>query len=346
MIQHPAFPIEPWSIRETHLDLDRLSQTESLFAVSNGHIGLRGNLDEGEPFGLPGTYLAGFYELRPLPYAESGYGYPESGQSVVNVTNGKIMRLLVEDEPLDVRYGSLEAHERVLDLRAGVLQRTADWRSPTGRLIRVRSTRMVSFTQRAVAAILYEVEPVEDSLPVVVQSELVANESLPTMHDDPRAAAAMASPLRSELANSAGARAILVHTTNASGLTVAVGMDHVVEGPEGTDVRSEAFDDVARVMVTADVAPGKPLRLVKFLAYGWSAQRSVAALSDQVAAALGGAQHTGWDGLLAEQRSFLDDFWEHADVEIEGDGELQQAVRFALFHTLQASARAERRAVA
>ena len=90
-----------------------------MFALSNGHIGLRGNLDEGEPHGLPGTYLNGFYEIRPLPYAEAGYGYPEDGQSIVDVTNGKIIRLLVEDEPFDVRYGELLSHERVLDLRAG-----------------------------------------------------------------------------------------------------------------------------------------------------------------------------------------------------------------------------------
>ena len=112
-------------MRETELDLDTLAQTESVFALSNGHIGLRGNLDEGEPFGLPGTYLAGFYEVRPLPYAEAGYGYPEAGQTVINVTNGKIIRLLVEDEPFDVRYGELRSHERVLDLRAGVLRRSS-----------------------------------------------------------------------------------------------------------------------------------------------------------------------------------------------------------------------------
>ncbi len=63
------------------------------------------------------------------------------------------------------------------------------------------------------------------------------------------------------------------------------------------------------------------------------------------AAALAEARHTGWDGLLAEQRAYLDDFWERADVELEGDAELQQAVRFALFHTLQAGARAEQRAI-
>ena len=84
---------------------------------------------------------------------------------------------------------------------------------------------------------------------------------------------------------------------------------------------------------------------MKFLAYGWSSQRSLPALRDQVDAALAAARHTGWDGLLAAQREYLDDFWAGADVELDGDAELQQAVRFALFHVLQAGARAEQRAI-
>lgn len=346
MIQHPAFPTEPWTVSEVSLDLDTLAQTESLFALSNGHLGLRGNLDEGEPFGLPGTYLAGCYELRPLPYAEAGYGYPESGQSVVNVTNGKLVRLLVEDELFDVRAGELVDHRRVLDLRAGVLRRHATWRSPTSQLVRVTTTRLVSFVHRAVAAIRYEVEPLEAELPVVVQSELVANESLPARAGDPRVAAVLASPLRHELHVGHGTRAILVHATDASRLRVGAAMDHVVDGPPGTDTEVEAFEDLARVTFSADLAPGRPLRVVKLLAYGWSDERSLPAMRDQVSAALAEARHTGWDGLVAAQRAYLDAFWERADVEIDGDDELQQAVRFALFHTLQAGARGEERAIA
>lgn len=80
MITEEAFPVEPWQVRETRLDFNLLAQSESLFALSNGHIGLRGNLDEGEPHGLPGTYLNSFYEVRPLPYAEAGYGYRRPGR--------------------------------------------------------------------------------------------------------------------------------------------------------------------------------------------------------------------------------------------------------------------------
>ena len=85
--------------------------------------------------------------------------------------------------------------------------------------------------------------------------------------------------------------------------------------------------------------------MVKYLAYGWSAVRSEQALRDQAAAALTGARFAGWDGLLEQQRAYLDEFWDAADVEVEGDPVLQQAVRFALFQVLQAGARAERRPV-
>jgi len=346
VVEHPAFAVEPWALRETQLDLDVIAQAGSVFALSNGHIGLRGNLDEGEPNGLPGTYLNGFYEERPLPYAEAGYGYPEAGQVVVNVTNCKIVRLLVDDEPFDVRFGDLLRHERVLDFRAGVLRREADWRSPAGQRVRVVSWRLVSFVQRAVAAVCYEVEPIEDGARLVVQSELVANEPMPVFGDDPRAASALESPLEAELWGDLGAKVVLVHSTRQSRLRLAAGIDHVVDAADGIEIgAAETSPDLGRVTVTADLGPGQRLRVVKFLAYGWSSRRSAAALRDQVAAALAEARHTGWDGLVAAQRAYLDDFWDRADVELEGDAELQQAVRFALFHTLQAGARAERRAI-
>ncbi len=340
------FTVEPWVVREPSLDLDALGQVESVFALSNGHIGLRGNLDEGEPHAMPGTYLNSFYERRPLPYAEGGYGYPESGQTIINVTNGKIIRLLVEDEPFDLRYGYLRGHERVLDMQAGTLTRTVEWESPAGRAVRVCSTRLVSLTQRAIAAICYEVEVLDAPALLVVQSELVANEQLPARgDDDPRVEAALTDPLVSEQHRSDEAGATLIHQTRRSGLRVAAAMDHEVTGPDGFKVTSEATEDIGRTTVIARLAPGQKLTVVKYVAYGWSSRRSNPALHDQVRAALAAARYTGWPGLLAEQRQYLDDFWVSADVEIDGDAELQQAVRLATFHVLQAGARAERRAI-
>jgi alpha,alpha-trehalose phosphorylase len=345
MIKHPTFTVEEWSVREMELHLHILAQTESIFALSNGHIGLRGNLDEGEPHGLPGTYLNSFYELRPLPYAEGGYAYPESGQTAINVTNGKLIRLLVDDEPFDVRYGEIQGHERELDLRNGVLRRSVRWTTPAGRTVKISSVRMVSFTQRAIAAISYEIEPLDAAVRVVVQSELVANEALPPQSKDPRVGAALESALECEEHLAQGAAGLLVHHTRVSDLRIGAAMDHHVEGPPGMVVESESSPDVVRVTVTGRLQSGERLHIVKFIAYGWSSLRSRPAIHDQVRAALSAARLTGWEGLLAEQRTYLDDFWARADIELEGDPEIQQAVRFALFHVLQAGARAEGRPI-
>ena len=346
MITHPAYTTEPWCLRETTLDPEVLAQSESLFALSNGHLGWRGNLDEGEPHGLPGSYLNGVYEQRPLPYAEAGYGYPEVGQSAINVTNGKVIRLLVDDQPFDIRYGELVTHERVLDFRTGLLHREVEWRSPQGKAVRVRSTRLVSLSQRAVAAISYEVEATGAAVQVVLQSELVANETLPTSGGDPREATVLPGSLVSEAHSSGGTGAQLVHRTAVSELRLGAAMEHRIEAPPSVHVTSESFPDLGRVTITATLQPGETVKLVKLVAHGWSAVRSQAAVTDQVAAALAEAVQTGWEGLVAEQRSYLDDFWAGADVEVEGDALVQQTARFALFHLLQASARAEGRAIA
>ncbi|MFG2123398.1 glycoside hydrolase family 65 protein [Streptomyces sp. NPDC048710] len=345
MITHPSYTVEPWCLRETELNLDVLAQSESVFALSNGHIGWRGNLDEGEPHGLPGAYLNGVHERHPLPYAEAGYGYPESGQTMINVTDGKVIRLLVDDHPCDLRYGRLVAHERVLDFRSGLLSRTARWTSPGGRTVRITSQRLVSFTQRAVAAIVYVVEAIDGPTTVAVQSELVANEQLPRLKGDPRVAAAIESPLQAEEHFAQDTRLRLVHCTSRSALRVAAAADHLIEGPESTRWTAQSEPDVSRLTVTADLVPGQPLRLVKFVAYGWSGERSLPAVHDQVDGAVAAAVSTGWDGLVAAQRAYLDRFWAGADVEVEGDAQIQQAVRFALFHVLQAAARGENRAI-
>jgi len=348
MITNAPYGVEPWCLTENELHLQLLAQSESVFALSNGHIGMRGNLDEGEPHGLPGTYLNSLYEVRPLPYAEAGYGFPDKGQTVINVTNGKIIRLLVDDETFDIRYGTVLSHTRTLDLRAGTLTRKVTWTSPAGHTVEIESVRLVSLTQRAIAAIKYTVRPVDEKLRLVLMSEIVANEEIPVTSLDPRAAAILEKPLVSEehyAVDGDNPRAVLVHGTRESKLRLAAGMTHNVRGPARMATSTESFDDMGRLLVAAEVGPDEELCLEKFVGYGWSAQRSRPALIDQVVGAMAAAKLTGWEGLLAEQRQFLDDFWEGADVEVDGDVEIQQAVRFGLFHILQAGARTENRPI-
>ncbi|GAA2853757.1 glycosyl hydrolase [Actinoplanes cyaneus] len=323
---------EPWVIRETTLSADgfesgRQRWSESVFALANGHIGLRGNLDEGAPTGMPGTYLNSLYEERDLTYPEAGYAFPERTQTIVDAPNGKLIALTVDGERFDVRTGSLRRHERCLDLRAGTVRRDVEWVAPSGAAVRIRSIRLVSFTHPSVAAIRYEVEALDRPVRIRIDSDLVANEAQPDQSDDPRASAVLDSPLR-PLSHSPE---VLLHRTRRSGIEVASAVAHT-----GAPVSASSEPDRIRAGLTTTLRPGAPLRLDKFLAYAWAEPDPVTkALADRDEAA-----GLGFDVLLRRQREYLDDFWAGADVELDGDPEVQQGVRFSLFHVLQAGAQA------
>ena len=339
MIEHPSFAPEPWALRETAFSPDVLAQSESLFALANGYLGLRGNLDEGEPSGVLGTYLNAFHERRPLDFPERGTGWASEGQHLLNVTDGKVIRVKVDGEPLDVRAGVLSAHQRVLDFRTGVLTRTLRWRSESGRQIEMVSRRLVSLTRAELAAVCLEVRPLDGQISLELSSELVGNESSQVNEADPRASDALHGPvLLPVLASASGRRAVLVHATARSRLTVAAGMDHLIEGAPGASALT-CEENLARATFVARVHAGQTLRLTKLLAYRWSAESSPEQLDALVNDDLTTAMSAGaFERLASDQRAYLADFWSSADVQVEGDQEIQQALRFGMFHLLQACA--------
>ncbi|HEX6389531.1 MAG TPA: glycosyl hydrolase family 65 protein [Solirubrobacteraceae bacterium] len=346
MRQHAEWPVDPWALVEEGIDLDQLGQTESLFALGNGHVGLRGNLDEGEPRHLSGSYLNGFYESYPLSYGESGYGFAEDGQLVVNVTDGKIMRLQVEDEPLDIHRGEVEDHTRRLDFRSGVLERSVRWRSAGGHRVEVDTRRLVSLALRSIAAVAYEVRVLDRPMRIALQSNLQANQRQASQTKDPRKGHALQEDLESCLHRAHELRVVLVHRTRRSGLTVAAGMEHVVECDGDVATLTQVEPDLGRVTLSTELQPGQTLRVVKLLSYHWSGVQTVEFLRDQADASLESAADEGFDGLAETQSETLEAFWDRFDVQVDGDDELQQALRFAMFHLGQASLRAEGRALA
>jgi alpha,alpha-trehalose phosphorylase len=210
----------------------------------------------------------------------------------------------------------------------------------------VTSQRLVSFRERSVAAIRYEVEAVDEPARVALQSNLAANFATAGEAADPRGGHALGPALESRLAVDHDLRVVLGHRTRRSGLSLAAGMEHIVEADGDVTTLTESEPDLGRVTLSVALEPGRPLVLVKLLAYHWSSQQSLDWLRDQVDASLENALAAGFDGLIADQRAFLDAYWDCADIELDGDPEIQQALRFALFHVLQASARAETRAIA
>src|SRR5690349_18564311 len=146
--------IDDWKIAERSFDTARVGTYESLFAVANGFLGLRGAPEEGAPAHEPGVILNGFHETWPIIYPEDAYGMARAGQTVVNVTDGSVIRLAVDGERLDPAQA--DRYERVLDMRTGVLTREVEWATRRGRVL-LRSRRLASFADRHLAAMAYEV---------------------------------------------------------------------------------------------------------------------------------------------------------------------------------------------
>jgi alpha,alpha-trehalose phosphorylase len=347
VIGHPAFPVEAWAVTETAYSPEVLGQAESVFALSNGYLGLRGNLDEGDPVFQAGTYLNGFYETRPIIYGEYRHGFPRLSQTLLNVTDGKLIRLRVDGVPLDVRTGQLHEHRRRLDLRSGLLARELTWSAPGGGRVTVTSRRLVCLHDRHLAAVSYQVKAVDGPTELEICSLLVGNESNQVSEGDPREAAPLyGQVLLPQSAAVDGGRAVLVHATRASGLAVAAGADHVLHAVGPVSQAALMSGGAAQVTYTLTAAPGSPVHLVKLLAYHWDTAAAAGELAGRVHGSLDAALELGFDGLASRQARLVAGFWERSDVTVEGDPQVQQGLRFGLFQLLQATACAGTRGVA
>ncbi len=339
MIEHPAFPVDGWSVRETAFAPELLPMTETVFSLANGYLGLRGNHDEGTPTAVYGTYINGVFESRPIVYGERAYGYASHGQTILNVTDAKIVRLTVDGEPFDLARCTLERYERRLDLRSGTVRRELVWVSPRGARVAVRSCRLVSLSDRQIAALSYEVEALDQPLRLALSSELLGNESDQVRDDDPRETAPLHGRALLPLAARAnGTRLSMVHRTARSGIAIACAAEHVVLADGPVLLAASSSPDKARLECESE---GRSLRLIKFLAYDASHAASASRLIEHVETLAARVAEEGVEELLRRQRQAVSAFWEASDVVIEGDPAVQQAVRFNLFEVLQATALAD-----
>ncbi|MEH2142167.1 glycoside hydrolase family 65 protein [Nostoc sp.] len=342
-----VYPPDPWRWVEKQFYPNFLAQMETLFSTANGYLGMRGVFEEGAPVWQNGTFINGFYESWPIVYGEEAYGFAKTGQTIVNVTDSKIIKLYVDDEPFYLPTAHLLSFERSLDMRCGTLDREIVWETPSGKQVSIRSRRLVSFVHRHLAAISYEVTLLNAEAPVVISSE---------MHYDPTAAASEGDPrltkgfkeriLLPQQHYIKERRIILGHITRNSQMTLACGIEHWFETKCPYFYNSDCSEDDGKVVFCVDAQPGVPIRLIKYMTYHSSRHSPTQELCERAERTLDRAISHDFDDLLASQRQYLDDFWDRSDVKIDGDPTypdvtpelMQQVLRFNLFHILQASA--------
>ena len=367
-IARHRFPTDPWRLVETEPSNDDLGLTETLFAVGNGYLGLRDNPPEGRDAHDHGTFINGFHETWPIHHAEAAFAFAKTGQTIVNVPDAKTIKLYVDDEPLLLAEADLEHYERAVDFRSGLSHRELVWRTPAGNRVRVRSERMVSLVHRHLAVLRFEVTLLDSDGPIVVSSQMlnrqdgedeyhVSDASLGEGEGegegkDPRQARKFDERVLRPLLQDAhpelgvGGEVTLGYRTVSSGMTLAAAYRHMVTTDCDFEVATEVGPDLAKTTFSVEAKEGRPFALTKYVSYHSSRGVPPAELADRCNRTISRAVTAGVAALVAEQRQWLNDYWHHSDVTIEGDDDAQQAIRWNLFQLAQASARTHEQGIA
>lgn len=350
-LNRARFPIDEWRLVEVEPSATDAGTTETLFAVGNGYLGMRGNPEEGRISYAHGTFINGFHETWPIHHAEAAFGFAHTGQTIVNVPDSKVLKVYVDDEPLSLAVADLDGYERALDLRAGRLMRRVVWRTPAGKVVEITSSRMVSFTDRHLALMEIEITLLEGGdAPVVVSSQIVNRQDGYTdyrpkeepEHFDPRRTNIFSDRvLNPEMNWSQDDRMVLGYQTARSGMTLAVGCDHSLETDNEWEALTSTIEDVGKRVYRITAKQGEPIRVRKAVAYHTSRGVPVEELSDRCKRTLDRVRSKGFDYYYSRQREWLDGFWRDSDVVIEGHPAVQQATRWCLFQLAQAAARAD-----
>lgn len=352
MIDRDRFPVDPWRLAETRYSEDGVSET--IFAVGNGYLGLRGNHIEGRGAHEHGTFLNGLHETWPIRHAEQAFGFAEVGQTIVNAPDAKIMRVYVDDEPLSFDEADVREYSRSLDMRTGVLERIAVWETPSGKRIRMRDERMVSFEERHLAIVRLDITVENSDAPVTVSCQLLNRQDGGNVYTgDPMSTKKKAGfdPRKSERITERvlepaeywqdGLRSALSYSVADSGMTVAVVADHMIETDNEYSARQFIEPDIAKNVIRVQAKAGIPIRITKLVSYHTSRGVPARELIDRCRRSLDRAAIEGVEEQFRKQVDWLAAFWDRSDVQIEGHDDLQQATRWCLFQLAQASARAD-----
>lgn len=350
------YPLDEWRLIEKDYDQNDLGTTETLFAVGNGYIGMRGNPEEGRPAYAHGTFVNGFHETWPIRHAEDAHGFARIGQTIVNVPDAKVLKVYVDDEPLVLPMADLDDYERTLDFRQGVLRRRLIWRTSAGKRVQINSTRLVSFTQRHLAIMTMTITMLSGEAPIVITSQVVNRQdgrddysvmTKTAVGSDPRRAEAVDRRILEPQSQWCGdGRLLLTYRAVESRMTLAVGADHTMITDNAYAQSSSAEGDQAKHVYTIHAQPGVPIHLEKIVAYHTSRGVPVRELADRCQRTLDRAREVGVEAIHDDQIAWLTRFWDECDVEIPGQPAVQQAVRWNLFQLAQATARAEGQGIA
>ena len=333
-----------WSVKEDRFQPETVARGETVFALANGYLGVRGSFEEGRPRHAPGTYINGFYDSGDIYYAEPAYGYATKRQTLINVCDGTGLRIQINGREFSLESPHLVSYRRSLDLRSGLLMRRVRWRPDADTEVEIVFRRLVSLSRFHLAAFQARVRVLAGEGILELRSLLDGGIRNLAAGEDPRIGTPLAGRmLRTLECRTAGAGAFVKQRTEHSGIVCVCAMENALHTARpdmpgnGARITRGSSPEQAWVRFRLPFAAQTDLRLEKFLACYTSLDSPEHALLDLARREARTAVELGFEALAGEQRRFLHRFWAAGDVEIEGPRRIQQGIRYNLFQLLQAA---------
>lgn len=335
------FPVEEWHIREDKPDVRISNLAETLFSQANGYIGTRGTFEEGSAnvASCEGMYLNGVYLREPYNYPENAYAFATHNNKMIQIPNGKSVRLEIDGETMLCGASSISDYQRCLDFRTGILERSLRWKTTSGKEIIISIRRIVSFADKNLFCLEYTLSPVNFSGPVRISSSLdAAYRSGNYDEDDPRVGNLSIKQSLQQIETSAQDRdAHFVHHVRSGGFAIASACRHVFTKGEPSSSETMNLPGQAGFIFVCELEQGKAHSFVKYVAYHHGLQGEDEALKEAAKHTLDAAESGGFEGIALEQKLILAEFWKNSDVSILDDPSLQQGLRFNLFSLYQSA---------
>ena len=329
-----------WCYRETAFSHDEAAYKESLFAVGNGYLGIRGYFDEGYPAGTLKTsaacFLNGVYESLPIEYDESAYGFAKNCHRIVPVPHHHF-EIEIDDVPVTFSTGHISQYQRELNFQNGNYRRSFIWRSASGKEISLCYERSTSYSDESSARFQLSICPLNFTGTVKIRSVLDSTNGSINDIDDPRKGGTVPAEnwIRQDEQHRDSGSFYHYQTRNSKINVVA----YLTSTCEQNAVAAKHDDHRTFHCVTAMAAQGKEILFNSAVSYVDSRKHELSQLLTIAKEKSNTALASSYPAFIEQQHNKLSEFWNYADIQIESEDGAQYATRFSLFHLFQSTGR-------
>ncbi|MET3699094.1 alpha,alpha-trehalose phosphorylase [Bacillus oleivorans] len=328
-----------WTYKTGEFHPESLLLQESLFALANGYIGVRGNLEEGLAGGelsIRGSYINAFYDETQIHYGEKLFAFPETQEKLVNIIDTQTIELFfgVEEERFSLFAGEVMHFERKLYLDKGFSERIVHWRSPLGKEVVISFKRLVSIAYRELFVQQITIKGINFDGPVKIVSLLNGDVANYTNANDPRVASGHAKLLKVIDVKTKKELQTILCETSASKLQVACNTRNWIS--KHATVLTKVHQD--KTVATYETDLDQPVVFEKQSVYTDTRRHGID-LAEKGEKLLQDVCSIRFEAIAEKQEAILQSFWKVSDIEIEGDHRLQEGIRFNMFHLFQSAGR-------